>query len=282
MPTTSDELKYSTMTRIAGQDELYAVDVLRKNSSNRLAVNGDSGRWYTDVSAGLISGVQYEYKFGFHDNVSQTGWEDIWDIGTEYVWPTTASTISISSNNASDTLADTGARVIILYGLDANYQPVSEQISLNGTTAVTTTNTFLRSFRAIVIAAGSVGSNVGTITATHNGTTQPIWAILPTENQTAMTQYTVAASKTLFINSYYYTLRTGKSTKLRLRVRPFGSTFQTKLIVETDTSERAQFLYPFVVPEKADIVIQAIASTGSHAVAAGWGATLINNSELGA
>lgn len=98
---------------------------------------------------------------------------------TNYIEQTTAAQRSFASTNANDSSAGTGARQIILYYLNAAGQgPFTEIITLNGTTAVNTTNTdicFIE--RILVMSVGSNGSNVGTINMyTGTGATGTIFA----------------------------------------------------------------------------------------------------------
>lgn len=98
---------------------------------------------------------------------------------TNYIEQTTAAQRSFVSTNANDSSAGTGARQIILYYLNAAGEgPFSEIITLNGLTAVNTTNTdicFIE--RIMVISVGSNGSNVGTINMyTGTGATGTIFA----------------------------------------------------------------------------------------------------------
>ena len=52
-----------------------------------------------------------------------------------------------------------GAEKILLRGLDVDYDHLTEEVTLNGQSIVTTTGTFYRVFRAYVTSSGSVGTN---------------------------------------------------------------------------------------------------------------------------
>jgi hypothetical protein len=283
--TTSEELRYSKITRIAGQDELIAADVVSSKGLNRLAVS-ISDDYKTDVSSGLLTGFQAVLKFGYNDTVSSTSYEDIWDGGGIYPFPTSASTVQVSSTDSDDSSTGIGARTVHIYGLDSNWDEISEEITLNGTTAVTSTNSYLRLFRMIVLTAGSTGQNQGEIQASHTGTViaqisqDPNTSANAGQNQTLMAIYSVPRDKTFFIYSYYYTLRTGKNTTIKLMTRPEGGVFNTKSYVDVDESSTRDFYFPLPVPGPADILIRSVASTGSHSVAAGFDGVLIDNTEL--
>lgn len=85
---------------------------------------------------------------------------------TIYTSQTNAVQRSISSSSASDTSAGTGARQVrITYYDNTLAGPSTEIITLNGTTAVNTSQTNIAFIEKLeVVSAGSNGGNVGTIT----------------------------------------------------------------------------------------------------------------------
>jgi len=96
--------------------------------------------------------------------------EDIWEIGGLITAPTAATVATIVSNSASDTASNgIGARIILVEGLDSNYNPIFETVNLNGTSSVQTQQQFLRINHFRVVLSGTSQSNVGIITATVNG-----------------------------------------------------------------------------------------------------------------
>ena len=107
-----------------------------------------------------------EFKFGYNPEVG-TDPETIWDGGGLYSYPTSASIMKVSSSNNLDT-----STTLTIYGLNENYDAVSESITLNGQTAVNTTNQYIRSLRVIVNTnepQGDIYVGTGTVTV-GNGT----------------------------------------------------------------------------------------------------------------
>jgi hypothetical protein len=73
-----------------------------------------------------------------------------------------ATVVKISSNNANDTSDGTGARTLYVEGLDENYNKINETVTMNGQTAVLTTNKFSRINRLIVQTSGTnTGLTIG-------------------------------------------------------------------------------------------------------------------------
>lgn len=83
---------------------------------------------------------------------------------------TVADRVEVASASANDTAAGTGARTIKVYGLDKDYNPLIETITLNGQTPVVGTLNFIRVFAAYVATAGSGGVNAGDIAIIRQGT----------------------------------------------------------------------------------------------------------------
>lgn len=88
----------------------------------------------------------------------------IWPCGPVEQFPASAQTLNIVSTSTSDTLLGTGARSIRIAGLDDNYDPFFEDIDLDGTTPVTTSNRFFRVNNSFITAAGADNFNQGEIT----------------------------------------------------------------------------------------------------------------------
>ena len=75
------------------------------------------------------------FKFGFNPDINGTE-ETIWDAGGIYAYPSAATVMKVSSSSTNDTAVGTGARTILVQGLDGDYNEVQEIVTLNGQTAV--------------------------------------------------------------------------------------------------------------------------------------------------
>lgn len=153
-------------------------------------VNPDSGAvlfessndYLIDLALGNILGFSVGTKFGRNSNIDiGTTPEDIWHGGGNYTGQPenfTPETVDVFSANANDTAAGTGARTIRIFGLKTNSSEVyeSEDITLNGTSTVTSTNSWWRVNRAYVLTAGSTGSAQGDITIRSTTTTANVFA----------------------------------------------------------------------------------------------------------
>ena len=94
------------------------------------------------VARGQIPWHQSVVVFGYNSDVD-TSVETVWPYGGLLQFPDTALQMKVSSDNANDTAAGTGARTVYVKGLNADHDVISEIVSLNGQTAVLTTNSYL-------------------------------------------------------------------------------------------------------------------------------------------
>jgi len=240
-----------------------------------------------DVSRGFVKGHTAIYKFGHNSDVNSVE-ETIWDGGGIYEHPTSAAQWYVSSSNAADTAAGTGAREIRIFGLDANYNEISEDITLTGQTQKITVNSYLRIFRAFVTEAGTGGSAAGDIYVAASGATlgvpdNAVYAkITQTSNQTLMTVYTVPAGHTLYLDDT--SMNAGISLAnnyltARFVTREFGSNVfrdQIRIILQSGNFIE-KFEYPLRINEKTDIEIRAISTSNNNPVSANWQGVLIKN-----
>lgn len=216
-----------------------------------------------------------EFKFGYNPEVG-TDPETIWDGGGLYSYPTSASIMKVSSSNNLDT-----STTLTIYGLNENYDAVSESITLNGQTAVNTTNQYIRSLRVIVNTnepQGDIYVGTGTVTS---GVPANVYAKVHIgENQTLMAIWTVPRNHTAYLYDVNFNTGTTVANKFiegRLKVKPFGEVFQTKGHITTATNSDINYSIPLILTEKTDVELQAFASSGTNAVSATMSFIYIDN-----
>ena len=127
----------------------------------------------SEVALGLRQGLATWNKFGYNTDVdTTTDPEIIANFGGAYTATSVSSVLNIRSSSANDTSGGTGVNSLVLFGVDDDWDLVTEVVTLNGTTNVTTTNSYIGVNRMTIYTSGSSNSNVGTITATSSaGTT---------------------------------------------------------------------------------------------------------------
>lgn len=205
---------------------------------------------YLDIARLVIPNSKIVHKFGANFDIDQaTDPESVWTGGGLYPWASLASaqTIYCISTSASDT------GTLTVEGLDANYNEQSETVTLTGTSAVTTTNTFLRVFRMTY----GDGGNVGTVTArVTSGTGTVVAQIDAAYAQTLMAVYTVPAGHTGYIVAIDATIDSNKNCQMLMYHRLVGKPFRIAHIAEATGHYRYDYHAPLRIPEKTDIDIR--------------------------
>lgn len=164
--SASDQTYLRLQTILGAQIELNAPsDSTLSPDFDSISVRPTS--FNTEVALGRRQGNVLWNKFGYNQDVD-VGTEVVASWGGTFVPLTTATTISIVSTSTADDgdPLGTGCGSIVLYGLDANRDEVIEVVTLNGTTPVVTTSTWLGLNRVAMFLCGTGKVNAGTITAT--------------------------------------------------------------------------------------------------------------------
>jgi len=156
------------------------------------------------MAEGDITGHTSFTKFGRVTGVNNS-LVDIWDgeggTASQYVFPPSAIQFHVVSTSGSDDLGSTGIEKIMIVGLDANYAEQTEEVTMDGTTIVTTTKSFLRINYCYATQAGSAGVAVGKITIKNVANTITYSSISIGLTACRTLVYTVPASKTLYLTS---------------------------------------------------------------------------------
>lgn len=236
---------------------------------------GTSEPFELQVARGQISFHYSLHKFGFNPDVDDS-LETVWAEGGLYSYLSAATVLKVSSSSTADTSAGTGARTVQLYGLDADYNEINETVTLNGQTAVNTTNSFLRINRMVVRTAGTGGTNAGVIYAGTGTVTTGVPAnkyatIAIGDGQSLMALWTVPAGFTLYVYQTDVTVATTQNNKyatISLVARPLGEVFQVKdRFVKAESQTTIEYAFPLKFEEKTDIEYRCIGDSAGADIA---------------
>lgn len=208
--------------------------------------------YYESVALGNITGVMSFALSGNQTAVTTTSTpEDIWNVGGEYTGQPlsfTPDTVDVVSTSVNDTSAGSGARTVRLYGLESptSTSYTTEDIILNGTTPVTSTNTWWRINQCYVVTAGATGYNEGTISATATGTPAVQFFGMPVDrNQTEVAAATVPAGHNFILKRFRVNIgRTNGSAgqaTVTFRVREPGGVYRALRDFDMTTEEGINF-----------------------------------------
>jgi hypothetical protein len=238
------------------------------------------------VARGQIQAHSLVTIAGYNSDVD-TSWEMITPVGN-LSYPAAALQMTVSSADADDTSAGTGARTVLITGLDANYAVISETVTMNGQTAVTTTNSFLRINAMLVTTAGTSLANegiiyIGTGTVT-SGVPATIYNVIAAGfNNATSSQYTVPAGYT----GYLVVARIGLAqdagtTLITARTRFVGTNgiaLTGPVIVTNNGISTIDFPYPIAIAEKTRIQGEAIGGAADNEAAGFFELVLIKNAD---
>lgn len=208
---------------------------------------------YLNIARGLVPGASVVHKFGANFDCDQ-GTETLWTAGGLYPWSTfsTAATLDVISSTTNDT-----GEEVAIEGLDENYAPLREVVTLtddgSNPTNATTQNSFIRVFRMYGVSNGGV---VGTVNAKISTTI--VGQIAAGRGQTLMGIYTIPAGKTGYLLCGDASISKGGDGQIEMMARIFGEGgFRVAHIAELyDNSYRYDFPVPLRIPEKSDIDIR--------------------------
>lgn len=225
------------------------------------------------VSRGQIQGHRNVTVFGFNPDVDTTQ-VSVWPLPSLITFPSAALQMTVSSTSANDTSAGIGARTVVVQGLDANYNEVSETVTMNGQTAVTMTKAMLRVNYAYVATAGSGNSaagdiyiGTGTVTA---GVPATVYDIIKFDyNNTTTGSYTVPAGYTAYLSQGLFSSgQAGGSNQVqgRLLTRGVNNIRMTAALTTLNNGvANYVFEYPVAIPEKTTIEATAVGSSNNNA-----------------
>lgn len=280
--STSSQVYLRFQTTLGDQTVLSApLNLSIQQDADAIMVRNRSEE--IDIAAGLYNGYEIINKFGRNPDVD--GAADIWGGSSTYSgFPTgSAEKLSIFSSDASDTSAGLGARTIRIFGLNNDYYPQTEDISLNGTSPVTSSLFYRRMHRAYALTSGNNDTNIGSITIRHNTTTANVFAILPSgSGQTEVAAYTIPRGYTGYLKSYHASLldTNDNSATLVLWTRPSGSAVRIRQYFSINRSARAYVtIYGGIeLEEMTDLKIRCIEVANNNArITATFDILLINN-----
>ena len=236
--------------------------------------------FYTRVAQGQVPGYSSFSVFGYNPDLDQTE-ESVWPDGGVVPHPTSESQLTIVSTDVNDDgdPASTGARTVYIEGVDEDYEIVSETITMNGTTGVTTTNSYLYVNQFYVVTVGSTGSNEGEITAKVGATLYDMIAVGYNNRTTA--HYCVPAGYTAYLLEGIFTAgqdsgSTGVTGYLKQH-GPDGILRVGAVSAINNGSVKYDFANPYQVPEKNCIGASAIGSANNNLVSAYFNLLLVQN-----
>ena len=226
-----------------------------------MASNDKHIDWHSSVALGKSGGNSVRNIFGYNAAIGTT-FVTAWEQAVAYPWPTTALTMTVTSN-----AADAGYTILIK-GLDDNYDEIQETVLLDGTGTATTANAYYRINDVVTVATpgGAFGNLDNNIVISNGGTTYAQVDAGTGKNQASI--YTVprgyqfallrisAFCASASLNNRTLAFRNVARLKTGVVLRVAQTEFLEQMIIDRQV--------PFVYDECTDIEFQLKGSAGTQ------------------
>lgn len=218
---------------------------------------------YINVSQGLVPNTTRSQRNGY-SAVIASSFQTIWNEAAVVVFPAAAGVLTVSSSSSNDTAAGTGARTVSITGLDAAFNPLTETVILNGTTAVSTLGSYFRVNSITVTTVGSGGSNAGIIYIGTGlvtaGKPATIYNSIPVGFNVSSSGFiTIANNTTSYLLQLLASTDTA-GTQVQLLTRTVGGVFLVarNFLLGTGAGTNQVYSLPRALTAGTDIMIQAM------------------------
>lgn len=222
-----------------------------------------------------------------------TGW-DLWrgseltPTPTEFeaipLPPDAGEQMQVVSESGQDTSAGTGVRSIRIEYLDAAGNALSEDITMNGQTPVTTVATNIRFINKMyALTTGSNLAPVGHIKIHQSGDNQLVYNMIAAgDNTSVSSQYMVPLGKTLVLKNWHASEFNNDQGTFRIRSTDFGGVriprvFNTKGSVALKNSVSGSLVLNTRIPELSILKVTAYADQVNVSGSCSWYGELVDN-----
>jgi len=239
--------------------------------------------FYSEVAKGNILGHTSVHKFSSNFDIDvASAPETIWSQGGTYPWSalTSAQILYCKSSNIAD-----ASGTMTIQGLDANFAPLTEDVVLDATdpttTAVATTNAFIRVFR-IIYTSSTI--NAGNITLhTVNGSGTVVAQVPANYGSTLMGVYTIPAGYTGYLMGMSVTASSSDDAQFAVFIREEGQAFRVVHVADVyQNTYKYEFQTPLRFPAKTDVDFRAIAVYSDNTrLSANFDIMLVDDAFLG-
>lgn len=229
------------------------------------------------VSRGQIQGHRAIFRSAYSTLITAAQNYAVWNRADNYSFPSVASTMTLSSSATGDT-----TQSVLISGLNANYAEISEVLTLNGQTPVTSTKSFFRVNDMLVLTDSPTGNlyfGTGTVTA---GVPANVYGFISAGDNSMMCgSYTVPAGYTLYILGGSVNCSLANQNKLvtiNFSTTVAGVRYAAAKIISSGGYQHYPYTPPLAVPEKSDLLDTATTTDNTTStVTANLSGILIKN-----
>jgi hypothetical protein len=239
------------------------------------------------VGRGQITAHSIIHVFGFNPDVD-TVEETVWPIDGILGHPPSPTIMTVSSSSADDSASGTGARTVLIEGVNGTGGLTTEIVTLDGQTAVNTVNEYDAIERMVVLTVGSGGVNagliyIGTGTVTAGVPAVPYSAIGVGDNNSLVGHFTCPAGFTAYLVHGKITVGPTAGNNYvvgRLKLRGQDGIIRTAAITTISEGEVGyDFDYPVKLLPGECITATAQGSANNNTVSSYFQIVLIRDAE---
>jgi len=168
------------------------------------------------MARGNVPGFQRVFARG-RNEAAPNQWVTLGESNTVIECVTPAESFDIVSSDSNDNIVGDGARVVMVAGLDADYNEQTEVVELDGTTLVQTVFDYIWPHTLVVIDAGAQGANIGIVTLSNS---MPFLTMPIGFNNSYNAAITVPAGLTFFMDRIFISEVSAKSTEFGVWLKP--------------------------------------------------------------
>lgn len=225
-----------------------------------------------DITKGVVLDASVRNIFGYQTN-GDTTLRAAWEFSnTNYVFPTTAQVMTVTTASADD-----GGKLLKIVGLDSNYNEISEVVTLAAAGDVNTITQFFR-INDIILISGI--TNVGLITVQNTGKTIKYGGIRVGDGRNQASVYSVPQGFSFYLyrlDAFSSDSTAGKPAVFRnftiLKTGQQYNTARTTFLSNMNIQRRMPFKYQ----QCSDIQLQLATLQGSHELSVFGEGILVKN-----
>jgi hypothetical protein len=246
---------------------MSGVNAFASNARITGTVNVQAVQSYENlVASGLVPGTSFVRISG--QGIADSTERTLRGRATpqSYTFLSAPVTLEAVSDSVNDAAAGSGARTLSVNGLNSAGALQTTTVTLNGTTPVALTGSWLRVFRVQVLTQGTYGqvggSNVGTILIRTASAGATHAAVQPQRGESQIASWTVPNGFTAHLQSYQVYVDGSKSANVRLykregvltAVAPFSPWLRLQGYLGIVGGLDVSLSFPILFPAGTDIV----------------------------
>jgi hypothetical protein len=239
--------KWLNRNHTVGSPDLDALIDISENT-------GIPKDYFIELVLGNIPGATGIGRVSFNGTVTDAQYSPIWGGSSPMVFPVAAETWELVSNSASDTLAGTGARVVVVNYLDFDYIEQTATVNMDGVSGAQVAIDCYRPVNMAVVSSGATKWNEGEITLQVAGGGNPRGFIKATIGNSQDTYTSVPAGKRLILVKLSPYLGKDDSGNLKglIEFNGTNTTLTSGVFPVYQNTFDVGFEVPFIAPEKTD------------------------------